>query len=118
MTLAEIGQNLCRLPTAGRLKAWVGLWPGQNGNASRRKSSHLRKGASWLKTTVVQCAWAASHKTNNCYRTQLNRLCSKCGPRPAIAAFMLTAIHHMLKICSAWKQKTFLYRKICSPEIN
>ncbi len=98
--LAEIGRDMSRFPTAGHLVAWAGLCPGQNESAGKRKASRLRKGAPWLKTMLVQCAWAASRKKNSYYKAQFNRLRSKRGPKKAIcavAASLLTAIYHMLK---------------------
>jgi transposase len=98
--LAEIGRDMSRFPTAGHLVAWAGLCPGQNESAGKRKSSRLRKGAPWLKTMLVQCAWAASRKKDSYYKAQFNRLRAKHGPKKAIcavAASMLTAIYHMLK---------------------
>jgi transposase len=98
--LAEIGTDMSRFATAGHLLAWAGLCPGQNESAGKRKSSRLRKGAPWLKTTMVQCACAAVRKKDSYYKAQFNRLCSKHGRKKAIcavAASMLTAIYHMLK---------------------
>ena len=98
--LAEIGRDMSRFPTAGHLVAWAGMCPGQNESAGKRKSSRLRKGAPWLKTILVQCAWAASRKKDSYYKAQFNRLRGKSGPKKAIcavAASMLTAIYHMLK---------------------
>jgi transposase len=100
MILAEIGRDMSRFSTAGHLVAWAGLCPGQNESAGKRKSSRLRKGAPWLKTLLVQCAWAASRKKDSYYKTQFNRLKSQRGPKKAIcavAASILTAIYHMLK---------------------
>src|SRR6266852_435940 len=98
--LSEIGCDMGRFPTAGHLVAWAGLCPGQNESAGKRKSSRLRKGAPWLKTMLVQCAWAARRKTDSYYKAQFNRLCGRRGPKKAIcavAASLLTAIYHMLK---------------------
>jgi transposase len=98
--LSEIGRDMSRFPTAGHLLAWAGLCPSQNESAGKRKSSRLRKGAPWLKTLLVQCAWAASRKKDSYYKAQFNRLRGKHGPKKAIcavAASMLTAIYHMLK---------------------
>jgi transposase len=100
MILAEIGRDMSRFPMAGHLVAWAGLCPGQNESAGKRKSSRLRKGAPWLKTLLVQCAWAASRKKDSYYKAQFNRLKSQRGPKKAIcavAASILTAIYHMLK---------------------
>lgn len=98
--LAEIGKDMSRFATAGHLVAWAGLCPGQNESAGKRKSSRLRKGAPWLKTMLVQCAWSAIKKKDSYYKAQFNRLKSRRGPKKAIcavAASMLTAIYHMLK---------------------
>jgi len=98
--LSEIGPDMSRFPTAGHLVAWAGLCPGQNESAGKRKSSRLRKGAPWLKTMLVQCAWAAKRAKDSYYRAQFFRLQSKRGPQKAIcavAASLLTAIYHILK---------------------
>jgi transposase len=98
--LAEIGCDMNRFPTAGHLVAWAGLCPGQNESAGKRKSTRLRRGAPWLKTMLVQCAWAAKRAKNSYYRAQFFRLQSRRGPQKAIcavAASILTAIYHMLK---------------------
>ena len=97
--LSEIGPDMSRFPTAGHLVAWAGLCPSQNESAGKRKSSRLRKGAPWLKTMLVQCAWAAKRKKDSYYRAQFFRLQSKRGPQKAIcavAASILTAIYHIL----------------------
>jgi transposase len=98
--LAETGTDMSRFATDAHLVSWSGLSPGQNESAGKRKSSRLRKGAPWLKTMLVQCAWAAIKKKDSYYKAQFNRLKSRHGPKKAIcavAASMLTAIYHMLK---------------------
>jgi transposase len=98
--LSEIGPDMSRFPTAGHLVAWAGLCPGQNESAGKRKPSRLRKGAPWLKTMLVQCAWAAKRKKDSYYRAQFFRLQGRRGPQKAIcavAASILTAIFHILK---------------------
>jgi transposase len=97
--LAETGTDMSHFATAGRFVAWAGLCPGQNESAGKRKSSRLRKGAPWLKTTLVQSAWSAVKKKDSYYRAQFNRLKVRGGAKKAIcavAAAMLTAIYHML----------------------
>jgi transposase len=98
--VAEIGRNMSRFPSAGHLVAWAGLCPGQNESAGKHKSTRLRKGAPWLKTLLVQCAWAAKRKKGSYYQAQFFRLQRRRGPQKAIcavAASLLTAIYHMVK---------------------
>lgn len=98
--LSEIGVDMSRFESAGHLIAWAGLCPGQNESAGKRKRTRLRKGAPWLKTMLVQCAWAAKRATNSYYRAQFFRLQARRGPQKAVcavAASILTAIYHMLK---------------------
>src|SRR4051812_6196348 len=69
-------------------------------SAGKRRSVRLRKGAPWLKTTLVQCAWAASRKKASYLQAQYHRLRARRGPRKAacaVAASILTAAYHMLK---------------------
>ena len=97
--LSEIGVDMSRFPTAGHLVAWVGLCAGQNESAGKRKNSRLRKGCPWLKTMLVQCAWAAKRAKNSYYKAQFFRLQARRGPQKAIcavAASILTAIYHIL----------------------
>lgn len=103
--VSEIGTDMSRLPTAAHLISWAGLCPRNDKSAGKRRSNRLRKGAPWLKTTLVQCAWAASHKKDSYLRAQFQRLRQRRGPKKAIcavAASMLTAIWHMLRNRTFW----------------
>ena len=52
----------------------------------RRRSNRLRKGAPWLKTTLVQCAWAAVKKKDSYLQAQFYRIKARRGPKKAIMA--------------------------------
>ena len=98
--LAEIGHDMSRFPTAGHLISWAGLCPKNDESAGKRRSTRMRKGAPWLKTTLVQCAWAAARKKASYLQAQFHRLRSRRGAKKAIgavAASILTAAYHMLK---------------------
>jgi transposase len=98
--VAEIGTDMRRFPTAGHLLSWAGLCPRNDESAGKRRSTRLRKGAPWLKTTLVQCAWAATHKKASYLQAQFQRLRARRGPKKAIcavAASVLTAAYHMLR---------------------
>jgi transposase len=98
--VAEIGTDMGRFPTAGHLLSWAGLCPRSDESAGKRRSTRLRKGAPWLKTTLVQCAWAATRKKASYLQAQFRRLRARRGPKKAIcavAASILTAAYHMLR---------------------
>jgi transposase len=98
--LAEIGRDMSRFPTAGHLISWAGLCPKNDESAGKRRSTRMRKGAPWLKTTLVQCAWAAARKKASYLQAQFHRLRARRGAKKAIgavAASILTAVYHMLK---------------------
>jgi transposase len=98
--VSEIGTDMDRFPTAGHLISWAGLCPRNDESAGKRRSNRLRKGAPWLKTTLVQCAWAATRKKASYLQAQFQRLRHRRGPKKAVcavAASILTAAYHMLR---------------------
>ena len=98
--LGEIGLDMTRFPTAAHLISWAGLCPRNDESAGKRRSTRVRKGAPWLKTTLVQAAWAAVRKKSSYFRAQFLRIKARRGPMKAIiavAASMLTAAYHMLR---------------------
>jgi integrase/recombinase XerD len=58
--LSEIGIDMSRFPSSGHLISWACICPRNDESAGKRRSTRIRKGSPWLKTTLVQCAWAAS----------------------------------------------------------
>ena len=56
---------MSRFPSDAHLVSWAGICPRNDESAGKRRSNRLRKGAPWLKTTLVQCAWAAVKKKNS-----------------------------------------------------
>jgi len=98
--VSEIGLDMSRFPTDGHLLSWACLSPRNDESAGKRRSTRMRKGSPWLKTTLIQCAWATKRKKGSYLQAQFLRLKSRRGPQKAIcavAASILTAAYHMLK---------------------
>jgi len=110
--VSEIGFDMSRFPTAGHLVSWAGLCPRSDQSAGKHRSTRVRKGAPWLKTTLIQAAWAASRKKDSYLRAQFLRLKSRRGPMKAIvavAASMLTAAYHILRDGVPYRELTATY---------
>jgi transposase len=106
IVLAEIGTDMSRFATAGHLISWAGLCPKNDESAGKRRSTRMRKGAPWLKTTLIQCAWAAARKKGSYLEALFHRLRARRGAKKAIgavAASMLTAAYHMIATGTTYK---------------
>jgi transposase len=98
--VSEIGIDMSRFPSSGHLISWAGLCPKNDESAGKRRSTRMKKGAPFLKSTLIQCAWAASRKKESYLQAQYLRLRSRRGAKKAVcavAASILTAVYHMLK---------------------
>lgn len=100
VVVSEIGMDMSRFETAGHLVSWAGLCPRNDQSAGKRRSTRMKKGAPWLKTVLVQCAWAASRTKGSYFQAQFHRIRARRGSKKAIcavAASLLTTAYHMLK---------------------
>jgi transposase len=91
---------MTRFPNDAHLLSWAGFCPRNDESAGKRRSNRMRKGAPWLKTTLIQCAWAATRKNGSYLQALFRRLRARRGAKKAIcavAASILTAAYHMLK---------------------
>jgi transposase len=98
--VSEIGLDMTRFPSDAHLISWAGLCPRSDESAGKRRSTRVRKGAPWLKTVLVQAAWAAVRTKDSYLRAQFLRLKSRRGAQKAIvavAASMLTSAYHILR---------------------
>jgi transposase len=96
----EIGLDMSRFPTVGHLISWAGLCPKLDESAGKHRSVRIRKGAPWLKTSLISAAWAAVRTKHTYLRAQFARLKARRGAKKAIvavAASMLTAAFHIIR---------------------
>lgn len=99
--IAEIGTNMAQFPTPEKFCSWAAICPGNNESGGKRKSGHTRKGNAWLRTTLVEAAWAASRTKGSYLHTLYWRLKLRRGPNKAIVAVahsMLQSIWYLLSM--------------------
>jgi transposase len=98
--IAEIGTDMERFPTSGHLASWAGMCPGNNESAGKHRSGRTAKGDRWLRQTLTQAAWAASHTRGTYLSAQYHRLAARRGKKRAVVALghtLLVIVYHVLK---------------------
>ena len=102
VVIAEIGVDMSRFPTAAHLASWVGLCPGNNESAGKRRSGKARKGNAALRTALCEAAWAAARTKDTYLAAQFRRFCRRFGKKGegkaifAVAHTMIVIIWHVL----------------------
>jgi len=64
--IIEIGGDISKFDSARHFAAWVGLCPGNNESAGKRRHGHIRHGNAALRATLVECAHGAV-RTKDCH---------------------------------------------------
>jgi transposase len=98
--LAEIGPDMSVFPDEHHLSSWTGICPGNEESAGKRLRSATRHGNRWLRRTLTEAAWAASHSKNSYLAAQYRRLAARRGKKRALLAVghsILVIIYHLLK---------------------
>jgi transposase len=97
--IAEIGVDMDRFGSAGRLASWAGVCPGQHESAGRQRHGASRPGSKWLRMHLTQAAKAASRTKGTYLSAQYARIRGRRGGARAtiaVAHSILVAVFHIL----------------------
>ena len=106
--IAELGTDMSSFQDAAHLVSWSGLKPRNEESAGKIKSRKITHGNKYLRQTLIECSWAASHK-QGCFYNKFSyhqtvvRHKNKLKVQVAIARKMLTAIWFILHDNVAYK---------------
>jgi len=100
MVIGEIGVNMDQFPSSGHLASLMGVCPGNNRSAGKRKPEKIRRGGRWLKPALQEAAWAAVKLNDSYLAARYHRLVPHKGKKKAIIAVchsMLIAAYYVLR---------------------
>ncbi len=95
MLLVEIGADMASFGSAERLASWVGICPGNNESAGKRKSGKTRKGNAWVRRLLCEFAQAAAR--------------SRCALQDKFAALSIRKGHKKSIVALAHKMLRIIY---------
>lgn len=85
---AETGPNLASFPRPENFAAWAGTAPGMSKTAGKNKSGRRRRGNPHLCSVLIECALAATRKTDTYLKDKYRRLTAR---RPKLVALFAIA---------------------------
>lgn len=105
--ISEIGVDMGRFPSGRHISSWTALSPGNRESAGKHKSGKTCKGNRWLRSILVQAAWAASRTKDSYFQALYRRLAGRRGKKRAIVAVahaLLRVIYHLLKTGQRYRE--------------
>ncbi|MGC4119360.1 MAG: IS110 family transposase [Myxococcales bacterium] len=104
--IGEIGTDLSSFPNQRAFSSWCGLSPGNNMSAGKRANSPTNLGNCFLRSLLVECAWAAI-KSPGYLKTKYYKLKSRRGAKRAIVAIahkLAIAVYQVLRQKTEYKE--------------
>jgi transposase len=98
--VSEIGVDMSHFASSGHLASWARICPGSHQSAGKRRSVGTGTGNNWLRTTLLESAWAASHSRHSYLGAQFRRINKRRGPKRAaiaVAHSILVIAYHVLR---------------------
>jgi len=104
--LAEIGSNVDAFSNEDKLAAWVGLAPGNKESAGKAYYSGRRDGNVYLRTALIQVAWAAVRCKNSYWRALYGHLSRRMHSSKAIVVIARKLLRIIYKVIKGTKTYT------------
>jgi len=114
MLLVEIGADMSVFSSAEHIASWVGICPGNNESAGKRKSGRIRRGNPWVRRLLCEFAQAAA-RTRCGLKAKFESLMIRKGYKKAIVALahkLLRIIYAMLRDRTYYQDSTIDYEAL------
>ena len=98
--LAEIGTDMSLFATPRHLSSWAKVCPGNRRSAGQAKPEHVGRGNPWIRSTLVEAAWAAARSKDTHLAAKYHRLARRLGGKRAamaVAHTILVIAYHLIR---------------------
>jgi transposase len=106
--LSELGPDMSVFPDAHHAASWAGLCPGNRESGGKRLPTRTRKANPYLRRTLCQAAWGASHAKDTYLAALYRRQRGRLGHNQAIFALA----HQLLLIAYTLLHRGEDYREL------
>jgi len=86
LLIAETGADMKPFESSAKFAGWTGLRPRNDETNGKYKSTAITKGNKYLRTVLVQIAWAASRTKGSFFMEKFNRLAMRKSRKKALIA--------------------------------